>query len=269
MGTEFDPDLLARVAAQLLDAAAIDDVCRALEDGQLTRDSAGPRRHQVAAGNARVEAQLRHLQVVWNHGTELSAQALAAALRTVAAAIETERENAASPQVVWTGPRVEGSYLRATRPVVLDILAAAQHELLVVGYWIAAGQARHDTVRHIIEEMAAAVERGVRLRVVLDRLVRADGSTNRSLFLSLWPSTVGPPTLLTWRSDVSAHVKLHAKVLVADRRDALVTSANLTMHAMGLNMEMGVRIRGPAADAVADHFGRMISQDVLEPYREE
>jgi len=37
--------------------------------------------------------------------------------------------------------------------------------------------------------------------------------------------------------------KLHAKVIVADRRDALVTSANLTQAGLLANLEMGVVVQ--------------------------
>ena len=41
--------------------------------------------------------------------------------------------------------------------------------------------------------------------------------------------------------------KLHAKVIVADRHDALVTSANLTHAGLLENLEMGLRIQGAMA----------------------
>jgi phosphatidylserine/phosphatidylglycerophosphate/cardiolipin synthase-like enzyme len=75
------------------------------------------------------------------------------------------------------------------------------------------------------------------------------------------------PNILTWRLPPGdQHLKLHAKVLVADRRDALVTSANLTSYAMDRNMEMGVRIVGHPAIDIARHFDLLEAHGVLEPY---
>ncbi len=86
-------------------------------------------------------------------------------------------------------------------------------------------------------------------------------------FVALWPRDLAPPALLTWRtSGDDAHLKLHAKVIVSDRRDALVTSANLTLHAIDLNMEIGVRVLGEPASAIASHFDRLIAQGVLVSY---
>ena len=37
---------------------------------------------------------------------------------------------------------------------------------------------------------------------------------------------------------------MHAKAAIADKRAALATSANLTGHALDLNMELGLIVRG-------------------------
>lgn len=58
---------------------------------------------------------------------------------------------------------------------------------------------------------------------------------------------------------------LHAKVLVVDRRDLLITSANLTGHGMKHNLEFGLRVLGrPAADAT-DHLEGLIRSGEFEP----
>jgi phosphatidylserine/phosphatidylglycerophosphate/cardiolipin synthase-like enzyme len=48
---------------------------------------------------------------------------------------------------------------------------------------------------------------------------------------------------------------MHVKAVVVDGRVALVTSANLTGHALERNMELGLVVRGGAAPKrLADHF---------------
>jgi cardiolipin synthase len=227
---------IAEIAAALLDAGAVDLVCDALISGHLTATCTSARRNAVALGSQIVESRLRDLQDVWRRLPEFSGGDLSMSLRIASDAICAERSRTAQTEVVWTGPRVETSYLRATRQVVLDILGSTKDELLVVGYWIAADSDPDGIVRQIVEEMAVAARRGARVRAVLDRTARHVGGSNRDLFLSLWPKDVDVPPLLTWRApDDDVHLKLHAKVIIADRCDALVTSANLTMHAMDLS----------------------------------
>jgi phosphatidylserine/phosphatidylglycerophosphate/cardiolipin synthase-like enzyme len=157
--------------------------------------------------------------------------------------------------------------LRATREVVREIISGAQAELIVVGYWIAARDDGDGIIVELIALLAQAVARGVMVNVILDERVRPDGRDNRRILVSAWPGDVRLPAIMTWRlPQGDEHLKLHAKVLVADRRDALVTSANLTSYAMDRNMEMGVRIIGHPAVDIARHFDLLAASSVIEPY---
>ena len=262
-----EPGVLAEIATALLDAGAADAVWEALVQGDLTATSTSARHSALAAGSRVVEARLRDLQQLWRRHPDLSPAGLALVLQSSAQVLRAEREQAARTEVVWTGPRAETSYLRATRQVVLDLVHGADDEVLVVGYWIASGSDPSGVVPQIITAVASAARRRARVKVVLDQGARPGGGTNRDLFLALWPDDLSPPPLFTWCAPSNdAHLKLHAKVIVADRRDALVTSANLTMHAMDLNMEMGVRMLGAPASSIADHFDFLMANGTLEPY---
>jgi phosphatidylserine/phosphatidylglycerophosphate/cardiolipin synthase-like enzyme len=259
---------LAELACAIADAAGLESVCNALESGRLSRDSTAATRAAIAEGNASVENHLRSLQEAWSDaGPELLGPALALVLRTSAASVAAFRTQAPSTEVVWTGPRVEGSYLRATREVIRELLRGAHAELLVVGYWIAARDDRAGIIEEVIASLAEAVSRGIVVRIVIDERVRSDGRDNRRILISAWPVRVALPKILTWHLPPSdQHVKLHAKLLVADRRDALVTSANLTSYAMDRNIEMGVRVLGHPAAAIARHFDLLEAYGILNPY---
>ena len=58
---------------------------------------------------------------------------------------------------------------------------------------------------------------------------------------------------------------MHAKVLVRGAGvEVLVTSANLTYHGLSENIELGLRVRGPQAAAIAQRFDHLIAEDVLK-----
>ena len=60
---------------------------------------------------------------------------------------------------------------------------------------------------------------------------------------------------------------MHAKVVVADRRAALVTSANLTEHAHERNIEVGLLVRGGTVPAsLCKTIDRMIDQGLFAPW---
>jgi len=261
-------DRLAEIAAAALDATALDDLCSALESGELQPSSTAPIRGAVAHGRPGMESRIRELQELWRQDhAELSPSSLALVLRASAAAVQIERQRAPRTDLVWTGPKVEGSFFRATREVMREILTDANRALLVVGYWLAARDDCEGIIAELVSLLASAVQRGVATTMVLDERRRPDGGDNRAVLVEIWPHRVALPLLLTWRlPGDDAHLKLHAKAIVADEHDALVTSANLTFYALDRNIEMGVRIQGrPAAD-IARHFRLLHRAGVLEPY---
>jgi phosphatidylserine/phosphatidylglycerophosphate/cardiolipin synthase-like enzyme len=61
---------------------------------------------------------------------------------------------------------------------------------------------------------------------------------------------------------------LHAKCAVADRKLLFISSANLTGHALTINMELGVMINGGRLPSdVTTQYMRLIENGILEPVR--
>ena len=56
---------------------------------------------------------------------------------------------------------------------------------------------------------------------------------------------------------------LHAKFLVVDKKEILVTSANMTDRAMTRNLEMGIRHRGKIAKDAVDMIELLITKKIL------
>jgi phosphatidylserine/phosphatidylglycerophosphate/cardiolipin synthase-like enzyme len=264
------PLRLAELANAIADTGHLESVCSALEKGTLKRDSAGPVRAGIAAGSPPAEASVRRLQHVWKTlPVDITAPALAFALRVAAAAGSSVRNDQPRTTVVWTGPKVAGSFFRSTREVIRELLLTAQSEILVIGYWIAASEDGEGSVAELVRLLAEAVRQGRRVTIVMDERTRPDGINNRSVIEASWPAGIALPQLFTWRLPAAEpHLKLHAKVLVVDRQAALVTSANLTAHAMARNIEMGIRITGAPARDIASQFDSLLREGIIEPFPE-
>ena len=58
---------------------------------------------------------------------------------------------------------------------------------------------------------------------------------------------------------------LHAKLLICDRSEALVTSANFSHHGLHANIEIGLRVRSPAIERLSDFIAAMIKSGEAEP----
>jgi len=57
---------------------------------------------------------------------------------------------------------------------------------------------------------------------------------------------------------------MHAKCLLVDGTDLLITSANFTFHGLQGNVEIGVRLSGPPAAEARKIFSYLIERGVVE-----
>lgn len=198
----------------------------------------------------------------------VSARAAAAWLRS----IDVVAASFSKPDLVWSGPRVEGVPSRDTRQAYDELVGTAQRSLWVSSY------AYFDGPR-VFELLARRMESVPDLTVTLllniqrhrgdtsapDALVRrfADQFWGRA-----WPGTTKPTVYYDPRSldlDRPESV-LHAKSVVADDEAVFVTSANLTEAAFDRNIEVGLLLRDRAlALSITSHLRGLIERGVLSP----
>lgn len=145
---------------------------------------------------------------------------------------------------VWTGPQSAARSERLTIAVIGDLIDQADTKLILASYATVPSP-------RIVGSLSAAASRGVDIILILERAVdnpefRSRGEPLPGLRARRfhWPAAVRPPG-----------AALHAKVLVADDRVALVGSANLTGRALENNLECGLLVRdGPLPRALAHHL---------------
>ncbi len=156
--------------------------------------------------------------------------------------------------VVWTGPTSEVGTSRLTSAVVVDLIASARSDVLLVGYAV-------HTEPSVAAALDLAAQDGVEITLLLER--NADNphfAGSGAAFPSVpavrwvWPA---------WRRPPGA--SLHAKVLVVDGEAALIGSANVTGAALGHNLECGLLLRGgPHPRAVRAHIRSLHRLGVLQ-----
>lgn len=168
-------------------------------------------------------------------------------------ALAEERRNAASArdalELVWTGPDVARAS-RSTAVVVRQLLASAQVSVLVSGFVVYRGK---ELFAPLAQRMDATP--GLRVRFFLnvarteqqakapaEDVLRAFADTFRAHH---WPGERLPELYHDPRSlqGPATHAVLHAKCVVVDGLETLVTSANFTEAAQHRNVEAGLRVR--------------------------
>jgi len=176
-------------------------------------------------------------------------------------------------ELVWTGPEAPGGQSRDTGVVVREMFSRAKQSVLVAGFAVRQGR---DIFRALAERMEELPQLHVRMFLNVgpasftdqrssSEIVRAFSEDFRS---SQWPGKHLPEVYYDPRAlDQEGHQRasLHAKCVVVDQAEALVTSANFTEAAQQRNIEVGVRIVDAMfAKALEQQFeGLVLGNDLL------
>jgi len=144
-------------------------------------------------------------------------------------------------EILATGVRFLRHAVRAIEPAVLELVAEATEELHLAMYLLG------DDAGPLVELLERAVRRGVRVLLVVSDLAR-QGQEAMRRFQRL--ERAGSTLRIVEFRERDGGV-LHAKVVVADRRRAVVGSANLTWGGLRGNHEIGVLLDGEPAWVLA------------------
>jgi hypothetical protein len=194
----------------------------------------------------------------------VSPREIALLLEGSLAAAEWFRSRAPLVEIARTGPAGGVFHLRTTGTVSREIIEAAKRKILLVGYSVTTSANDAGLASQTLASIRRAASRGVVVTALLHRDPR-----NRDALLASWPQAAPEPSVFTWpESPLDAMTKLHAKTIVADGENALVTSANLTYHGYEANIEIGVRVSGEPARLVEAHFLELIRAEELILWRD-
>jgi cardiolipin synthase A/B len=161
------------------------------------------------------------------------------------------RADVATVEVVVTGPNSLAAPVRLTSEVVRQLIDEATTRVTLVSF--AAYQ-----MTSIINALDGAVARGVSVALILESPENLEGGGGAKVYSKYriyhWPTERREPP----------GAKLHAKAVIIDNRDVLLTSANMTAAAYDKNIELGVLCRGGSvARQVQHHFDALIARGVL------
>jgi phosphatidylserine/phosphatidylglycerophosphate/cardiolipin synthase-like enzyme len=193
----------------------------------------------------------------------LSPREIGFTLQTLIVSNEMTKDRQGDINLIWTGPKTEHFTLRRIDQTLLDIIRSCTDEVFLVSFAVY-------KIPPLITEIEEAINRGVKFRFLLETPETSQGTIShdpRSSFSSLisknsnffiWPHENRPI------SSKGNRGVLHAKIAIGDEKHLLISSANLTQHAMEINMEMGVYIEnGNLPKKVKMHFNDLIRNGVI------
>lgn len=175
--------------------------------------------------------------------------------------------------LTWTGPEDVVTETRDTGAVARQLFAGAHRSLLVSTYALDEG-AKGENLLGILRQRMVMRELDVRFYVNLPREYEDDRPTAtilaehvRRLREKVFTWEPRPAVFYDRRALEPGHgprACLHAKVIVRDEVQTLITSANLTEAAQERNVEAGVLIDDAAfARGVVGQFERLVGAGVL------
>jgi len=150
-------------------------------------------------------------------------------------------------EILVTGPELVGKGIRGIEPVIEEIINEASSEIHIMVYLL------KPSALKILKLLERAAERGVRVSMVINNLGIQDPRVVAMLrsIAQRFPHF----KVVDFRDPRGA--QLHAKVIVADRKRAVVGSANLSWGGMYSNYEVGLLIEGEPAwqlSAIIDYL---------------
>lgn len=146
-----------------------------------------------------------------------------------------------------TGLPVVERYVRSAQNVLEEIVLEAREEILIAAYTISGN------LKDFFRLLERAAARGVSLSIVVNRFESQSDSVRR--FLCGLKKKYPHVSLFSYDGEG----ELHMKVVVADRKRALVGSANLTWRGLTENLELCVLIEGKPARIVAEVLEAVIN----------
>lgn len=155
-------------------------------------------------------------------------------------------------EILATGQELISKGVRGFEPVMEETVKSAQKEIQVVAYLITKQGLK------LLDLLESAAERGIKVTVIVNRLNGQDVLVTERLARA--SSRYGYFKVLNFTDKKGR--QLHAKIVIVDRRKALVGSANFSWGGMFSNYEIGLFIQGRPAwklATVVDNLGAAVS----------
>ncbi len=253
------------------------DILR-LSDRELDqlRDALSQGTIGVGAGISRIRSAglLDHSEIVQSWLSE-AAERLGSidVLTDVIGLIRAERGRSrqvdSRTELILSGPNTGSSPTRDTRVVVREIFESVKKSVLIVGYAFYGSDSIFEPLARRMG-MDSAISARFIVNIHPDRSLSSEHNIRNyavDFLRSSWPFHPRPliyylPGSLEVQADRRSSV--HAKMIVADREDVYLGSANFTTAAFHRNIEAGLRLRSATLGRqLVNHFDQMIQNGLV------
>lgn len=175
--------------------------------------------------------------------------------------IQIKNNSKMETTLVWSSPIKFHKKISQTYSNFLKMINDSNDSIIFVGY--AMTDQENEEIFKAFKK--ASKERGVNIKIIFDKATKAKkwGKWTKSpkqIIAKLWGNIEHYPEIYSYDDKDSS---LHAKFLIIDEKEILVTSANMTDRAMTRNLEMGIRHKGKIAKDAAELVELLIQKKIF------
>jgi HKD family nuclease len=152
----------------------------------------------------------------------------------------------------WTSPVLFHKKADTTKNTIIEMINSSKKSITFVGYYI-----MPDT-EEIFDALIDAANRGIQIRLLFDKARKFIKTIKK-----IWQNRAPFPLVYTYKSKEEKS-SLHAKVLIIDSEQLLITSANLTGRAITRNVEIGIKHIGKSAKDAEELVDSLVENKFLE-----
>lgn len=156
--------------------------------------------------------------------------------------------------LVGTLPLCADLNIRRTIPIIESLIDESRNEIMITGYSISSYS---KTYFDKIEE---------RLRVGVRAYIFINDDDKLENYLNRFRKYLGNE-LVIYRYDrilVSENSSLHAKIIISDRKRALITSSNLSYNGFVNNIELGTLVESPQVRKLYETMMKMVEKKYFQ-----
>lgn len=162
--------------------------------------------------------------------------------------------------LIWTSPIID---LNAdlTYNTMIQMIRSAHKKISIVGYALYK-ESKNDELKmsDIFKELYKKVEQKVLVELFFD----GDETEVMNTIKRMWKKEIKLPDVWFYKNPPKINGSLHAKVLLVDDTQILITSANMTGKAINRNLEMGVKTSGNIGREARKLLFSLIDADLFE-----
>lgn len=161
--------------------------------------------------------------------------------------------------LVWTSPLIDENAPQ-TFNTMLEMIRGCQRTVTIVGYAIWGDAKDIDPnapqMKIIFEELAKLIQSKKNVELFFDKDDNFEKLKNN--VKKMWTSGVPLPKIFGFQKQ-EKYSSLHAKMLLIDDSNILITSANMTGRAITRNVELGIRTKGIVAKNARNLINRLVN----------